>query len=256
MTLAPGDAAASALYDESFYQNQQDGSATSAQVVVPLFLSHFPCRSVVDFGCGVGSWLKEFEHNGISDYLGVDGDYVPRHLLRIPADRFLPQDLGGLSDLGREFDAACSLEVAEHLPQECAASFVAALVKAAPVILFSAAIPFQGGTGHLNEQWQSYWARLFAEHGYLPLDLLRPVIFGDRRVEWWYRQNILVFCPPSKCPLRSAAVSGAYDLDRVDPQMVANLVSTLHAQVAATKKLLDRTSALTEAVMARRPIKP
>jgi len=162
MSLMPRDTGTQIPYDESFYQGQQDGSVSSAQIVVPIVLSLFPCRSVVDFGCCVGGWLKEFERNGVADYLGVDGDYVARHLLKIPADRFRPIDLRNVSDLGRGFDLACSLEVAEHLPEDRAKSFVAALVKAAPVVLFSAAISLQGGTEHVNEQWQSYRAKLFA----------------------------------------------------------------------------------------------
>ena len=151
MTLLSHGADTSAVYDETFYERQQDGSIRSAEIVVPIVLSLFPCHSVVDFGCGVGGWLREFERRGVNDYLGVDGDYVSRQMLKIPADRFMPLDLRNVGDLGRRFDLACSLEVAEHLPEERAKPFVAALVKAAPVILFSAAVPRQGGTGHLNE---------------------------------------------------------------------------------------------------------
>ena len=160
MSLMPRDTGTQIPYDEFFYQGQQDGSVSSAQIVL-IVLSLFPSHSVVDFGCGVGGWLKEFERNGVADYLGVDGEYVARHLLKIPADRFRPIDLRNVSDLGRGFDLACSLEVAEHLPEDRAKSFLsAALVKAAPVVLFSAAIPLQGGTEHVNEQWQSYWGEI------------------------------------------------------------------------------------------------
>jgi len=249
MSLMPRDTGTQIPYDESFYQGQQDGSVSSAQIVVPIVLSLFPCHSVVDFGCGVGGWLKEFERNGVADYLGVDGDYVARHLLKIPADRFRPIDLRNVSDLGRGFDLACSLEVAEHLPEDRAKSFVAALVKAAPVVLFSAAIPLQGGTEHVNEQWQSYWAKLFAEHGYIALDCIRPAIFGDRRVEWWYRQNILVFCLPVKCPPGCTPVAGPYDLNRVDPVMIDRLATKPHTWREAAEALVRIPSILKEAVI-------
>jgi len=249
MTLMPRDTGTRTPYDESFYEGQQDGSVRSAQIVVPIVLSLFPCRSVVDFGCGVGGWLKEFERHGISDYLGVDGDYVSRDLLKIPADRFRPTDLRNVDDLGRGFDLACSLEVAEHLPENRAKPFVAALTKAAPVILFSAAVPLQGGTDHLNEQPQSYWAKLFAEHGYIVLDCIRPAIFDDYRVEWWYRQNILMFCQPGKCPPALKAVASPYDLDRIVPEMVALTASGPHSGRAAAKKILQSTSVLIKAII-------
>ncbi|HUI20666.1 MAG TPA: methyltransferase domain-containing protein [Methylocella sp.] len=249
MTVMARGTAAPTPYTEAFYEGQQDGSVKSAQVVVPIVLSLFPAHSVVDFGCGVGGWLKEFESNGVSDYLGVDGDYVSRQLLKIPADRFRPLDLRNVGDLGRRFDLACSLEVAEHLPEDRAKSFVAALVKAAPVVLFSAAIPFQGGTDHVNEQWQSYWAKLFAEHGYLAVDCIRPAVFGDSRVEWWYRQNILVFCLPDKCPPGYAPVAAAYDLNRVDPVMIDLLVSRPHSGREAATQLVSISSKLAKAVI-------
>ncbi|SRR5579875_207993 len=249
MTVMPRVTSARKLYSEAFYQDQQEGSVSSAQVIVPIVLSLFPSQSVVDFGCGVGGWLKEFEKNGVTDYLGADGDYVSRQMLKIPEDRFRPIDLRNVGDLGRRFDLACSLEVAEHLPEDRARPFVAALVKAAPVILFSAAVPLQGGTDHLNEQWQSYWAKLFAEHGYVALDCIRPAVFGDSRVEWWYRQNILVFCLPEKCPPGYAPVTSDYDLNRVDPLMLNHLATRPHSGRQAAGMLVAASSKLVESVV-------
>jgi 2-polyprenyl-3-methyl-5-hydroxy-6-metoxy-1,4-benzoquinol methylase len=60
-------------------------------------------------------------------------------------------------DLEKEFDLVVSLEVAEHLPASAADQFVNTLVKHGKKILFSAAIPGQGGQDHLNEQWPDYW---------------------------------------------------------------------------------------------------
>lgn len=63
----------------------------------------------------------------------------------------------------------------------------------APVSLFSAAIPRQGGVRHLNEQWPSYWVGLSADHGMIPIDCIRPVVWDDPDVEWRYVQNTLLF---------------------------------------------------------------
>jgi SAM-dependent methyltransferase len=214
---------AETVYDAAFYADQQDGSLSSADIVVPLVLSLFPVRSVVDIGCGIGGWLSAFHDHGVGDYLGFDGDYVPRDLLKIPASRFRPTDLQALHEVGRRFDLACCLEVAEHLPAACAEQLVHTLVQAAPVVLFSAAIPFQGGTDHINEQWQSYWRELFARHGYVAVDCIRPAVAGDRRVEPWYRQNTLVYCEPQRCPPGHQPVADV-DVDRVDPEMYERLL--------------------------------
>jgi SAM-dependent methyltransferase len=212
-------------YSSSFFATQQEGSVESADIVIPIVLSLFKVTSVVDVGCGVGGWLQVFERYGINDYLGVDGDYVPREMLKIPADRFLAAELTTLTDIGRRFDLACSLEVAEHLPEERAEHFVAVLVRAAPVVLFSAAIPRQGGTAHLNEQWPTYWANLFAQHSYVAVDCIRPAIYGNDRIEWWYRQNVLVFCQRDEIPPGWQPTVTGYELNRVAPEMIENLAT-------------------------------
>ena len=238
-------------YSEEFFQAQQDGSMASAEIVVPLFLSIFPGRSVIDVGCGVGGWLRAFERAGIGDYLGIDGDYVPADMLKIPADRFMSADLQKLTDVGRRFDLACSVEVAEHLPNKCAEQFVSALVKAAPVVLFSAAIPGQGGTDHINEQWQSYWQRLFARHGYVAVDCIRPVIFEDHRVEWWYRQNTLVFCEPERCPSSYQPVTSRYELDRIHPLLFEEVKRRPHSGKEAARMIARSVNVISRAAVRR-----
>jgi SAM-dependent methyltransferase len=150
-------------------------------------------KSIVDAGCGDGTWLSVFRELGIVDLVGLDGDYVDRRRLQIPLDQFRATDLSSRFELPRTFDLAVSLEVAEHLPPESAEGFVDSLTRLAPVVLFSAAIPLQGGTQHLNEQWPDYWAALFKTHDYLPIDCIRGRIWGNEQVEWYYAQNILLF---------------------------------------------------------------
>jgi hypothetical protein len=180
-------------YSTDFYEGKKQGSFRSAEVIIGHLLQIISFRSVIDIGCGVGTWLKAVEMHGISDFLGVDGDYVDRSALQVSGRRFLSRDLIMPLQLDRTFDLAMSLEVAEHLPPECASDFVHSLASLAPLILFSAAIPFQGGNHHINEQWPSYWANLFKLHGYVPVDCVRPHVWDDPRVEWWYSQNIFVY---------------------------------------------------------------
>lgn len=160
--------------------------------VVPIVMNMVQPKSVLDVGCGIGTWLKVFEDKGINDFLGVDGDYVNRSMLKIEPDNFKPLDLTKVWNLNRKFDLVVSLEVAEHLPEHVADQFVEALVKHGEVILFSAAIPNQQGQNHINEQWPDYWAKKFATHGYYFHDFIRPLIWMNDRVEWWYKQNIFL----------------------------------------------------------------
>jgi SAM-dependent methyltransferase len=149
--------------------------------------------SVLDVGCGAGTWLSQWSSAGVPDVLGIDGDYVDRTKLQIPSDAFKPVNLQQSFSLGRTFDLVQTLEVAEHLDEANADAFVESLARHGDTILFSAAIPKQGGTHHVNEQWQSYWAEKFAKAGYTCYDILRPRIWADRRILWFYRQNMLLF---------------------------------------------------------------
>ena len=149
--------------------------------VVPFVISLVAPNSVLDVGCGIGTWLKIFEECGVSDYLGVDGDYVNRSLLKISETKFVAKDLRRPWSLNRKFDLLICLEVAEHLPKECAQEFVKVLVSHGEVILFSAAIPNQGGQNHLNEQWPEYWQAIFANFGYHFHDVIRPLFWSNEK---------------------------------------------------------------------------
>ncbi len=180
-------------YTHDYYATYAAGSSRSASVVVPLVLSLLKVKSVVDVGCGIGTWAAEFEAHGVSDVIGIDGDYVDRSQLLIGRERFFAHDLINPLRLGRAFDLATCLEVGEHLPETRAKSFVADLTSLAPCVLFSAAVPGQGGTQHVNEQYLPYWIDLFQSHTYHAIDPIRPHILGNDSVEWFYQQNIVMF---------------------------------------------------------------
>jgi len=127
------------------------------------------------------------------------------------------------------------LEVAEHLSPLRADPFIGTLTELAPAVLFSAAIPGQGGTSHLNERWQSYWAGLFASRGYVAIDAIRPRVRGLEDIDWWYRQNTILYVQPGlvsslpECVRRLQSTPEA--LDMVDPICYAAAVSSRRRQV-------------------------
>jgi hypothetical protein len=170
-----------APYTNVFFDTIRGGSRRSAQVVVPIVLQMLHPKSVVDVGRGDGTWLSVFRELGIRETVGLDGDYVDRRQLQIPQDQFEATDLSSPFGLPRTFDLAMSLEVAEHLPPQSAEGFVDCVTQLAPLVLFSAAIPRQGGTQHLNEQWPEYWAALFRARDYLPIDCIREGYGGASR---------------------------------------------------------------------------
>ncbi|PIS14419.1 hypothetical protein COT64_02780 [Candidatus Shapirobacteria bacterium CG09_land_8_20_14_0_10_39_12] len=179
-------------YSDNFF-TEPSGSLKSAEQIVPLVLDLIRLKSVVDIGCGTGSFLRVFRENGVNDIFGIDGEWMPKNKLQIPEEFFQSADLQRTFELNRKFDLVISLEVAEHLPVESAETFVGSLTSLGPVILFSAAIPFQGGINHMNEQWPEYWVRLFGQKDYVPVDCIRRKIWNNKEVCMWYAQNILFF---------------------------------------------------------------
>lgn len=201
------------------------GSRRSAEQVVPLVLEITGARTIVDLGCGRGQWLAAFAQSGATGILGIDSPWTPAGELQIPPELFVGFDLRSRYRSERRFDLAVSLEVAEHLPAECAETLVESLVELAPVVLFSAAVPGQGGVDHLNEQWPGYWIERFRRQRYVAIDCLRASIWELPDVDWWYCQNVLLFASAERLEaderLRELAAVSPPPLPLVHPRLFA-----------------------------------
>lgn len=187
-------------YNESFYNEMKKNSSeatnkSSAELIVPYILQLFPnTRSIVDFGGAIGIWAKEFINCGITDVHVIDGNWVKKEQLEIPESCFETFDFSKQKyEPTRKYDIAMSLEVAEHISPERADLFVQSLIESSDVIIFSAAIPAQGGVMHINEQPQSYWKKKFEKYGYKAIDPIRTEFQNNFMVQTHYRQNILVY---------------------------------------------------------------
>jgi SAM-dependent methyltransferase len=180
-------------YTREFFLHQHELARRSADVVVPLVMQLVEPRSVVDVGCGSGAWLAAFADRGVEQILGIDSEAVPPDVLAVPSSVMCTWDLTSPLRLDSTFDLVLCLEVVEHLPQDAGVHLISTLTDLGPFVLFSAAIPQQGGTRHLNEQWQDYWAEAFADRGYVAVDCLRRKVWNDPAVAWWYAQNMLLF---------------------------------------------------------------
>ena len=166
---------------------------TAAGAIVPLLTGFCAPQSVLDVGCGAGAMLATFAAAGLVDLVGLDDDAVDAGVFCCDPTFITRVDLAQPFDLGRRFDLVVSLEVAEHLSKDHARAFVASLVRHGDVILFSAAIPGQGGVNHVNEQWQSWWAEIFGSMGFRCLDVIRPVIWNEAAMPIWYKQNAFLY---------------------------------------------------------------
>jgi 2-polyprenyl-3-methyl-5-hydroxy-6-metoxy-1,4-benzoquinol methylase len=200
---------------------REEKSRQSARVIAELITRLVRPRSVLDVGCGQGLWLTAFQELGATEILGVDGAYVTPDILRIPYDRFFAADLNAPLQLKRSFDLTLSIEVAEHLPDTRAPSFVRDLTSRSPCVLFSAAIPFQGGHEHINEQWQDYWADLFATENFRAIDCVRPFVWSDPRVAYFYAQNVLLYVSEDRLAV-DTALQAAYERTKEWPLRIVH----------------------------------
>ena len=219
-------------------------SLRSADIVVPAVLRFVRAQRVVDFGCKHGEWLTVFRRYGASTVLGFDQQIRAGRLI-INRSEFRVADLNTPTSLAERFDLAVCIEVAEHLQESSAAPLVHTLTSVAPVVLFSAAIPGQGGHGHHNEQPRAYWHALFGEHGFRPIDCLRPQIWQDPRIAFWYRQNLIFYA--------SAAGLEQYPALALEAQKeIASDLDLIHVAVLHPPSVAERIKAAVRRVVARR----
>ena len=179
-------------YSKNYYERRSNLSFTSAEKTLHHLKKFYDFSSVVDFGCGTGTWLKVCQKIGCKDILGLD-DYAEEILLEIPKENFLRKNIGEPVELQKKYDLAISLEAAEHIDEDFSENIVKNLVFASDIILFSAALPGQGGTHHVNEQPPNFWAEKFNKHKFVQYDFLRSLIWEENKVAWWYKQNIFLY---------------------------------------------------------------
>lgn len=185
------------IYNDEFFRNNQYNSMISGVHVLRAIMKRISINNVVDFGCGTGTWLYAAKILNASIVAGYDGDYVNRKLLLIDEEDFYPCNLENPIQTDRKYDLAISVEVAEHLPESAADTFIDSITGAADIVLFSAAHVGQGGDNHINEQPFSYWKDKFENRGYGHIEI-RPFYAGDWEIESWYRENIGLYVKKEK----------------------------------------------------------
>jgi SAM-dependent methyltransferase len=232
------------LHSEQLSQ-QEAANAASAGRILDIVMDYYRPASVLDVGCGIGSWLKAAKSRGISDIRGIEGSWLDPSKLQVESRFVEAVDIERSFNLGRRFDLVISLEVAEHISEGAANHFIESLTSHAPVVLFSAAIPYQGGDHHANEQFLPYWVERFSRFNFRPVDVIRGKIWNDRTVLWWLRQNVVMFADHellagNERMRRAADESAAYPLSLVHPDVY---LFRMHMGMQA----MERTRQLTKA---------
>jgi SAM-dependent methyltransferase len=221
------------LFDQMVSQRQENQA--SARVILQLLFERYVPKSVLDVGCGIGNWLSVAREMGVDVIRGVDGPWLDRSQLVVEPDLVSIADLESPLNLDHRFDLAICLETAEHLPSTAADTLVESLVRHAPAVLFSAAIPYQRGPNHVNEQWPNYWAEKFSRFRYCPLDFIRYPIWYESQVLWWYRQNVMLYvdydwCASQPLLFREGQIQNlrTYPISVVLPDLFLTVAKKLH----------------------------
>jgi SAM-dependent methyltransferase len=186
------------IYDSEYYERSVEHTASrSAFRMATTIRDDLQVARVIDVGCGTGALLEALRERGCHVRGLERSDAALRYCRarQLDVERFdLERDVYNGND---RFDAAISLEVAEHLPTTAADRYVDLLTRLSDLVVFTAALPGQGGTHHINEQPRSYWIEKFRERGYEYArersDRWRHAWKTAGDVESWYHENLMIF---------------------------------------------------------------
>jgi SAM-dependent methyltransferase len=147
-------------------------------------------QKVLDVGCGPGMHVDSLRHLGVNAW-GYDIDD------RVQGKNGLIQT--SIFDINETGDLVMCIEVAEHIPSELNDKIVSSIVNMLDhrgILIWTAAIPGQGGVGHINCQPKSFGYEKFTNAGLLPMNDLTNHMLTYVRQGYhmgWFTQNAQCF---------------------------------------------------------------
>jgi len=175
--------------DEISYHQIETEEGPFAERLAQWIATELAITTALDIGCGPGTYVRALRAAGV-DATGIDTDE------RVLGQEHLQQQ--SLFDLARQADLVICLEVAEHIDpaqSEAIAQSVAAAVAPGGTLIWSAAHPGQGGTGHINCQPKDYWAEQLQAAGLERNEETEQMLLSYIESGYhmgWFRQNAMV----------------------------------------------------------------
>jgi hypothetical protein len=166
------------------------------RLIAEAIVQQYNPQSVIEFGCGKGDLSRAFASMGLSVF-AFDG-YANPDFYELENITFAKVDFNGtlalkthLAALKRKFDVAICLEVAEHLDPSVSSELIEVITSVSDVVIFSAAVPGQGGDGHINCRSREFWYDQFTKNNFEIADTIRVRLRGKDDVAVWYRLNVI-----------------------------------------------------------------
>jgi hypothetical protein len=180
-------------YSHDFYSDMKKASADSYSFLATWIFNYCSPKSAIDWGAGTGELLMALQISHNVRVRALEGHWIKELPTSLPKIYYEFRDLRFPFKLEEKFDVAICLEVAEHLEDEYAQTLIDGICNSSDLIFFSAAIPYQGGTSHVNEQWPIYWAEKFHQAGFVLAHDPREELWDNPEVAAYYKQNLLIF---------------------------------------------------------------
>lgn len=143
-----------------------------------------------DIGCGPGTYVRALRRHGIHAQ-GIDSDVRVEGVEHVYRRSLLEFTMPPMPLI-------LCLEVAEHIEPELGADVakaVAAAVEPGGVLIWTAAIPGQPGSGHINCRPKAYWLELLTAQGLVHCpaaeDSLRAFVVSGYHMGW-FPQNLIL----------------------------------------------------------------
>lgn len=177
-----------------FYGSEAKSYISAKEVVGELNKLLPKINSLIDLGCGMAAFAKIFQENGVKEITLIDHPSLDVSNCLIKDNfQFIPCDLDNYLPLQLKADLVICTEVLEHINLKRSIEILDYIVSCTDIVIFSAAIPKQGGTGHINEQHHKFWIDKFKERGFEYTDSFKAHIIKNKKIHFYLRQNLFIF---------------------------------------------------------------
>lgn len=155
------------IYNDEFFKWHHEYTREYAINFMNWYIDKYNPMSIIDFGCGLGSFLEAGYNKGLRKLLGyeIGGEFAKKYT-NPTIQKFIKYTDCTVPLRLSKYDCVISIETAEHIDPMNTAQFIDNLVNSyadGGTILFTAAPPEQAGCGHINCLPREVWLEKFSK---------------------------------------------------------------------------------------------